>query len=412
MKSVSIFALVITIASAAAAQVPMADTSHLFSLSKLSISAYGTMVYQHFNWDTYKEKNSAIDNERLVIEPEYAFTKRLSLEIEIEFEHGGTGVTMEFDNEEEFGEFEVDVEKGGEVQLEEVQLSYQINSHLALKGGRIPVPIGLVTKNFMPADYFSTTYNSVEQVLLPTKWYENGLGLEFLFGGNNQFHGEILFVNGLDASGFSSANWVRNGYQLKFETVSADNFAVAGRLDYRLPNSSSAIGLSGYYGNSAGNRPKPDMEVPAYVGIYDAHAEIQWKALTVRSLVLFGTLTNADEVSEANRNLSNNLNVKRTPVGSASLGYFLEAGYDILSFFPVKKSMLNLFSGYYYYDTMAAVTGDVFDNPRWKRNEIRAGIQYTFNDQVTAKVDYSHRWLGIPEDNIEDTFSIGFGFQL
>ena len=98
-------------------------------------------------------------------------------------------------------------------------------------------------------------------------------------------------------------------------------------------------------------------------------------------------------------------------MGSASLGYYLEAGYNILSFFPAKKSILNVFSGFYYYDTMAAVTGDVFDNPRWQRNEVRAGLQYIFNNQVSAKADYAHRWLGIPEDNIEDTYTIGFGFQ-
>ncbi|MEO6167019.1 MAG: hypothetical protein ABIO46_06050 [Chitinophagales bacterium] len=387
------------------------DTSKLFSLSKLSLTSYGTMVYQNFQWQTFPEKNNSIDNERLVIEPEYAFTEKLSLELEIEFEHGGTGVTMEFDNEEEFGEFEIEVEKGGEVKLEEMLLSYQVNSHLFVKAGRIPVPIGLVTANFKPSDYFSTTYNSVEAVVLPTKWYENGFGIEAIFGNNNQFHADALIVNGLDASGFSSANWILNGYQLKFETVSADNFAFAGRFDYQLPNSSSKIGLSGYYGNSAGNRPKPDLNVNAFVGIYDAHAEIEWKALTFRTLFLYGTLSNADKVSDANRNLSNNLNVKRTPVGSAYLGYYLEAGYDVLSFFAVKKSALNIFGGYYYYDTMAEVTGDVFDNVRWKRNELRGGFQYIFNDQISAKADYSHRTLGIPDDNVEDTYTVGFGFQ-
>lgn len=411
MKAICSFLLLLLSTGNLYAQKEPPDTSKLFSLSKLTLSAYGTMVYQNFQWETFADKNNSIDNERFVIEPEYAFTKKLSLEIEIEFEHGGTGVTMEFDNEEEFGEFEMEVEKGGEVKLEEMQLSYQLNSHLAIKAGRIPVPVGLVTANFKPIDYFSTTYNSVEAVVLPTKWYENGLGIEAIFGGNNQFHADAVFVNGLDASGFSSANWVLHGYQLRFETVSADNFAVAGRFDYRLPNSSSKIGASVYYGNSAGNRPKPDIDVNAFVGIYDAHAEIIWKAMIIRGLFLYGTLSNADKVSDANRNLSNNLNVKRTPVGSAYLGYFLEAGYDVLSFFPVKKSALNIFGGYYYYDTMAKVTGDIFDNPRWQRNEIRGGLQYIFNDQVTVKADYSHRTLGIPEDNIEDTFSAGFGFQ-
>ena len=403
--------MIFSIVCSAKGQHAQQDTSNLFSWNKLSVSAFGTMLYQYYDWETYRDKNSSIDNERLVIEPEYSFTKRLSLELEIEFEHGGTGVTMEFDNEEEFGEFEIEVEKGGEVQLEEFQLAYQISSHFALKAGRIPVPVGLVTVNFLPTDYFTVNYNSVESVILPTKWYENGFGMEANFGGNNQFHGDLIVVNGLDATGFSSANWVRNGYQQKFETVSADNFAIAGRLDYRLPNSLSVVGLSAYYGNSSDNRPKPDLSADAFVGIYDAHAEVIWKDLIIRSLIIYGTLSNADKVSAANRNLSNNLNAKRTPVGSSCAGYYLEAGFDLFSIFGVKKSQLHLFGGYYYYDTMASVTGDVFDNPRWERKELRGGLQYTFNDQVTAKADYIHRVLGISENNQEDTFSLGFGFQ-
>ena len=45
----------------------------------------------------------------------------MRLEAELEFEHGGTGITMEFDKLEEFGEFEMEVEKGGEVIVEKTR---------------------------------------------------------------------------------------------------------------------------------------------------------------------------------------------------------------------------------------------------------------------------------------------------
>ena len=45
---------------------------------------------------------------------------QLEFEAEVELEHGGTGTSLELDYEE-FGEFEQEVSKGGEVALEEIK---------------------------------------------------------------------------------------------------------------------------------------------------------------------------------------------------------------------------------------------------------------------------------------------------
>lgn len=110
------------------------------------------------------------------------------------------------------------------------------------------------------------------------------------------FNYSLSFVNGLDGTGFSSANWISPGVQGRFEMVNANNFATSLRLDYH-PEKDIVIGVTGYIGNSAGNRPKPDLTVPAYVGIVEGHTIIGRGSWEIRALGLYGHLQNRALVS-------------------------------------------------------------------------------------------------------------------
>src|SRR5262249_49737271 len=115
-------------------------------------------------------------------------------------------------------------------------------------------------------------------------------------------------------------------------------------------------------------------------------------------------------------NLSNNLNVKRSPVGSAALGWYLEAGYDLLSAIghadsAGRRSRLDLFGRFEFYDTMFKVARDIFDNPRWERRVVTAGVNYKPLPQFVLKGQFSHRTLGTATDSREDTFSLGMGVE-
>ena len=57
---------------------------------------------------------------------DYKFNKRWSLGAEIEFEAGGTGIEYELETGtgSENGEYETEVEKGGEVALEQFHITY------------------------------------------------------------------------------------------------------------------------------------------------------------------------------------------------------------------------------------------------------------------------------------------------
>lgn len=383
------------------------SVSNLSFWERGSIKGYGVVNYYSFDWDTDPERRNAFDAERLNLYLGYQFSDKIELKSEIEFEHGGTGVTMEFDVLEEFGEFEQEIEAGGEVILEQLNILFKVNDWLNIRAGKFRVYMGLASKLDDPTEYFTTHRSEVENTILPLGWYEHGIELSGQI--SPKWNYKFYIINGLDATGFSSANWVRRGHQKRFETVNSNDFAVAGRLDYEFaPN--SEIGVSAYFGNSTNNRPKPDTELNGYVGVYDVHFMWEAQPWRVRAYGMYGTLSNSDEISALNRNLSNNLNVKRSPVGAAAMGFFGEVAYDVLSLSKKKTTnQLFPFVRYEYYDSMSDVAGVIFDNPRWERSVFTGGINFYPHEQVVLKAQYSVRELG--SDETENTFSTGLGFK-
>ncbi len=411
-SSIALFALILSTALSLTVLAQSDEDDHDSGRSgDLDVEAYGEFNYQRYNWQTDTARRATVDLERAAVEATYQVNDMISVEGEVEFEHGGSGVAMEFDKVEEFGEFEREVEKGGEVTLEKLAATFAFDPCVNLRIGHIYVPIGLVNSDYEPLDYFTTTRPEMESAMLPATWHETGLEL---FGSAGPFSYQALVVNGLDATGFSSANWIKHGQQGRFELVNAENLALAARVDVE-PIEDVTIGASGYFGNSADNRPKPDLEVPADVTIGEAHATLARDGIMARGVVLYGELQNAGAVSRANRNLSNNLDVKRTPVGSAAFGWSVEAGYDLFEHihpFGIDNQRLDVFGRYEYYDTMYRVDATVFDNPRWERSVWTAGINYRPHPDFVFKAQFSRRTLGLDTANREDTFSLGMGFEL
>ncbi len=375
-----------------------------------SVSGYGVINYAHYDWDMDPDRRAAVDVERLVVAPKYRINDYIRLEAELEIEHGGTGSTMEFDKFEEFGEFETEIEKGGEVIVEKLAAVFSFKPSFNLKVGHIIVPVGLVAKRHRPQHYFTTTRPEAEAHIIPTIWHETGVEV---FGvlGNLNYQAQV--INGLDSTGFSSRHWIVPGHQLRFETANAEAPAFVGRLDHVF-NENAIIGISGYFGDTAANRPKPDVDFDAYVGIASFHGFYEMNSVKIRGLLLWGTLQNAEELSRVNRSLSNNLNVKRTPIGSSALGFYLELGYDILSFIretETSSQQLDVFARLDYYDTMARVESTRFDNPRWERTAWTFGLNYHVHPKLVFKGHYSLRRLAQDELNQENTFSLGLGFQ-
>lgn len=393
----------------------------VFSFKNFSLKGYGAMNYYHFDFDTDPSLKDKIDLERLNLYLGYSFTENISLKSEIEFEHGGTGASIGYDTQEEFGEFEDEIEKGGSVKLEQLYVDFKIAPYFNVRAGRMKVYFGLTQKLDEPTSYFTTYRPEMENEILPLGWYENGISFYGTFA--KRFSYKAYIVSGLDASGFSSRGWIKNGYQQRFEMNNAESFAFAGRLDYHFgTNDHTFVGVAGYVNDAAANRPKKDMRQSAYVTMVEGHVSYDEKNLRFNAVALYGNLENSDIVSQKNANLSNNLGVKRTPVGKNAFGVSVEAGYNVLPLLVANTSQkLYPFLRYDYYDTMQDVEGAIVKNPRWERSAITGGLNWFVHPQIVVKAHYSDRKLGSENydpstlqftgsKQHEKTFSAGIGF--
>jgi hypothetical protein len=165
------------------------------------------------------------------------------------------------------------------------------------------------------------------------------------------------------------------------------------------------------------------MKETAYVTIFEGHITYDEDYLRFNSIFLYGNLENSNIVSRKNASLSNNLGVKRTPVGKNVVGFSAEVGYEILHFInPQTKHKIYPFLRYDYYDTMHEVEGNVVRKPRWERSAMMGGFNWFVHPQIVLKAHYQNRRLGsyqfdpvtslnTGERQQENTFSAGIGFS-
>ncbi|QBK77327.1 autotransporter outer membrane beta-barrel domain-containing protein [Myroides odoratimimus] len=399
------------------------DKKRLLSWDNFTLSGYGAINYYNYGkYDTDPQIKNKFDAERLNLFLGYHFNDWISLKTEIEFEHGGTGSTIELDTQEEFGEYEKEIESGGEVKLEQIFIDFKVRPYFNVRVGRMKLHFNLAQNLDRPTNYFTAHRQEMENEILPLGWYENGIQFYGTFL-KDRLRYEVSITNGLDATGFSSRNWVKRGHQTRFEMAVGNSLAYTARLDYKFgKNKNTFAGVAAYVNDAAANRPKKDMDVSAYVTIFEGHVSYDENYIKFSSVFLYGNIENSNIVSRKNANLSNNLGVKRTPVGKSMIGFSGDIGYEVLHFLNFKtKQQLYPFMRYEYYDTMYKTEGAVVRKPRWERSVITGGINWFVHPQVVLKAHYSSRRLGSDhfdpitslntgEKQRENTFTAGIGF--
>ena len=271
------------------------------------------------------------DLARFVLELEGEMFAGIGFEAEIEFEHGGTGSALEIEFEE-FGEIEQEVEKGGEVIIEELYLKKNFGDWGKLKAGRFYLAFGLLQFLNRPTDYLAARRPEAELSIIPGVWDEIGVSFQYYI--NNNWDVTVQLVNGLDSAFFGSLGFVREGQQKKFELVKADGLAVVGRVDFKLPEWGFLVGTSAYYGfNTNADRPEDDLDdVNSPLLLVDVHTILQHGRWRGSGVAIFGHLWNAEEISERNTRLPNSLGAPRTAVSDKAFAAWGEIGYDINSY--------------------------------------------------------------------------------
>ncbi|MDC0715024.1 hypothetical protein POL68_41630 [Stigmatella sp. ncwal1] len=400
---------------------------------EFKMSGYGDLQFTYYNYGenqnrvggSQRDSRMTFDTTRLALEleaelPDYG----LEAEIEVEFEHGGTGSSMELEYEE-FGEFEMEVEKGGEVMVEELVLKKKFGKRFSLAIGRFYVAVGTLSAYSRPTDYLATVRSEAETLILPNTWHEMGLQAKADLG---LVKLTAQAINGLDSTAFNSQRWVAEGHQLRFEMVRARDMAMVLRADVERFEG-LVFGVSGYYGGTTRNRPKPDLVkacedadsrqvapcgyVSAGLLILDAHLSLQKGPWRAKALVLWGNLQNADDISARNARLSNFLNVTRTPVAEHALAIWAELGRNVSPLMGLNSAhKVEPYVRFDYVDSQFNPRAELFDNPRFARAIYTVGAAYTLADLFFAKFDFGHRRLNdASRFRPENTLRLSTGFS-
>ncbi|QSQ28243.1 hypothetical protein JY651_24270 [Pyxidicoccus parkwayensis] len=396
------------------------------------MGGYADLQFAYFNHGenqnrargSQRDSRLAFDTTRLVLSMEAGLEEYgLEAEAEVEFEHAGTGAALELEYEE-FGEYEREVDKGGEVLIEELYLSKKLGRYAALTVGRFYVAMGTLFEYYRPTDYLGTVRDEAETLIIPNTWDEMGVQLKWTAPWGLRLIGQV--VNGLDSTGFSSQQWVVGGHQRRFEVARASDLAFVGRADV-VRFDGLTFGTSGYYGNTTRNRPKPDLiqqcengndnvvapcgYVSAPLVILDAHLSLRKGPWRAKALVMWGHLSNAEQVSQRNARLSNLLGVLRTPVSDNALAAWAELGFDVAPTLHLGDAhQLFPFVRVDYADSEFNPRAELFDNPRFRRTVYTVGTSYTLEGLAFAKLDFSHRRLGAVTFRPENTLRVSTGF--
>ena len=335
-------------------------------LDRLTLGGYGEAVY---TWNMYSDNfgvysspetyrnvkgHGRFDLPHVVVMLGYDFGRGWTLGMEIEFEHGGVEAAVERENEEA-GEFEKEIERGGEVALEQFWIQKTFFPQLNLKAGHIIVPVGLTNAYHLPTQFFTVYRPEGENTIIPCTWHETGISL---WGKAGQWRYELMMVAGLNSMMFSTSGWIHDGSASPYEFKAASRLAGAFRVDnYSVKG--LRMGLSGYVGDSFNNDITTNTAT-RYEGVRGTVAigafdfEYNDHNVVARGSIGYGRLSDVSYINSMNSssNHTDSSPYAHSLVGRAAFAAGAEAGYDFFSLSPrLKGQKFYVFGRYEYYDS-------------------------------------------------------------
>lgn len=389
--------------------------------SRLTLGGYGEAVMtRNFFSDNYLRYTSAekykdasshgrFDLPHVVLFIGYDFGNGWTMGSEIEFEHGGTESAVEVE-EEEGGEYESEIERGGEVALEQFWIQKSFSPAFNIKMGHIIVPVGGTNQHHIPTEFFGVYRPEGENTIMPCTWHETGISLWGVVG---DWRYEAMLLPGLDSDRFGRLNWIKDGAGSPYEFKIANSYAGAFRIDnYSVPG--LRMSISGYIGNSFNNtlsvnesktyeNVKGTVTIGAFDFNYNAHNWI------VRGNFDYGHLSDSQKITQYNMSMRKDSPSPKQAVASDAIAVGVEAGYDIFSRIEKMKEKgqrFYLYGRYDYYDSMYKTDKAVTNYDWCGRQRIAAGLNYYPMKDIVIKGEYS---VGILKSNYNNEPSLSLG---
>lgn len=342
----------------------------LSSDNKLTVGGYGEVHYNQI-LDEEKRTNGTLDVHRMVLFFGYNFSKKTQFVTEIEMEYAN------------------------ELWVEQLFVQHKLTDYMNLRAGLLLIPMGIINEFHEP-----TTFNGVERPLIdnkiaPSTWREIGLG----FTGNvlpASLKYQVYMVNGASsydgANGlYNGSNGIRSGRQKGTKSyISSPNFTA--KVEYYGIRGLN-FGLSGYVGKSQSKLyDKLDEKNNALVAKADSSVvgmsmlgfdtRYNYKGLELRGQLYYSAFTNTEAYNEFTRKAG-----KLNDLGESMMGYYVEAGYNVLRLFPESKMELVPFVRYQDYNTHLTVNSGQTAKKEYDGHVVTTGLTLRLTKGVVAKLD-------------------------
>jgi hypothetical protein len=323
----------------------------------VSIAGYGEMLYENFASED--ESGAATgggaraDFLRAILYAGYRFSDRFLFNSEIEVEHAD------------------------EIFVEFAYVDFLVNDALALRGGMVLLPMGLVNEFHEPNVFIGAKRPETEQAIIPSTWRENGFGVH---GSKGRLAYRAYVVNGLRGSAFG-AGGVRGGRQ-KGSAALADDLAFSARLDV-TPTPGVFFGASLYTGGSGQGEVALDgRDLQVGTTIFDLHGQAQIRGFDLRGLYARASIDDAADLNAA-LELSGSSGVAETMEG-----FYLQVGYNVLSRVAGTKVSLLPYYRYEKVDTQKTMPAGFVRSRSTKRTLNTLGVEVKPLPSVVLKLDY------------------------
>lgn len=336
----------------------------LSSGSKLSIGGYAQIDYnQPLIDNTYS--NGKLDVHRLVLLFGYQFSEKTKFLTEIEVEHVK------------------------EIYVEQAFINHEIRPWLNFRGGLMLVPMGITNEYHEPSTFNGVERPNLDSKIVPTTWREIGAGFTGRID-DASIKYQAYVMNGFngynDGGIFRGTDGYRKGRQKGAESFMSSP-TLATKIDYYgIPG--LKIGLSTYNGKSQSS---------LYNGLDKDDAAGKAKAdssvIGISMIGLDARYSTGGFEARAQFNIANNKNTDEyndftgKDLGSQMLGWYLEAGYDLL-FASDSDQRLVPFVRYEKYNTHAKTKGGLAKNKAYDRSDITIGAGWWLAQGAVLKADY------------------------
>lgn len=355
----------------------------LQSSSKLSIGGYAQMDFNQ-PFVEGERSNSTLDIHRLVLLFGYRFSEKTSFVSEIELEHVS------------------------EVYVEQAFMNHEFLPWLNLRGGLMLVPMGIINEYHEPPTFNGVERPNLDNKIIPTTWREIGFGFSGRFD-NASLKYQLYVMNGFNGykggGTFRGSDGFRKGRQKGAESFMSSP-TLAARVDYYgIPG--LKLGLSTYNGKSQSS---------LYNGLADNDAAILAAAdSSVVGISMIGVdarYRNGGFEARGQFNLAGISNSDSynafagSDLGSQMLGWYLEAGYDLLHGNSNGQRLVP-FVRYEKYNTHSKTEGTLQKNLTLDRTDVTIGAGWWLTSGTVIKADY--QFFSNASDSKSGQLNLGIG---